>query len=85
MRTAKRGTTDTPVPASQPSFPLPHADDFEGVAESQEGKWLADQIGAFEVHPETGNKVKVHGVCMLCVCMPRWRGEGAGVVVEGRQ
>jgi galactosylceramidase len=55
VRTAQKGTTGTTVPDSQPSFPLPHSDTFDGVVESQEAKWFADQIGAFEAHPETGN------------------------------
>lgn len=38
------------VPASSPSFPLPYEDDFASTEESQDAKWLADQIGAFEVH-----------------------------------
>ncbi|EGD72245.1 galactocerebrosidase [Salpingoeca rosetta] len=47
-----------PPPPSAPSFPLPYADAFDEVAESQEGKYLADQIGAFEVHADAqGNKV----------------------------
>lgn len=38
------------IPDSSPSFPLPYSDDFKSTEESQDAKWLADQIGAFEVH-----------------------------------
>lgn len=50
-----KGAPAAPVPESSPSMPLPYADDFEGYATSQEGKWWADQIGVFEVHAEGGN------------------------------
>merc|ERR1712195_79591 len=46
-------------PASQPSFPLPHADSFEEVSVSQEAALFADQIGAFEVHSEVNGTNKV--------------------------
>jgi len=46
----QKGKPASPVPESQPSVPLPYSDDFESYAESQEGKWWSDQIGAFEVH-----------------------------------
>ena len=58
VRTATKGSHGTP-PASQPSFPLPHADSFEEVAVSQEAALFADQIGAFEVHPEVNGTNKV--------------------------
>ena len=62
MRTAQKGSFPTP-PASEPQFPLPHVDDFNRWEESQEAPLFADQIGAFEVHAETGNsanKVSTH-------------------------
>ena len=64
VRTAQKGIPGG-IPASAPSFPLPHTDDFESKPISQEAALLADQIGAFEVHYESrggvegssGNKV----------------------------
>eukprot|EP01064_Diplonema_japonicum_P022994 TRINITY_DN3336_c1_g1_i1.p1 TRINITY_DN3336_c1_g1~~TRINITY_DN3336_c1_g1_i1.p1 ORF type:complete len:825 (+),score=228.69 TRINITY_DN3336_c1_g1_i1:51-2477(+) len=53
VRTATKGAY-TP-PASVPSFPLPHSDDFDGVVNGQEAPLCADQIGAFEVHPDSKN------------------------------
>ncbi|CAE8624763.1 unnamed protein product, partial [Polarella glacialis] len=50
-----KGVPATPIPASQPSMPLPYSDDYEGYKVSQEGKWWSDQIGAFEVHYESGS------------------------------
>ena len=47
VTTAKKGHHDSP--ASTP-FPLPHNDDFNEVVNGQEGAYLTDQIGAFEVH-----------------------------------
>lgn len=49
IKTARRGSFAAPPP-SQPSFPLPYADDFESYAESQEAAYFADQIGSFEIH-----------------------------------
>jgi galactosylceramidase len=49
---------NTSQPASEP-FPMPYSDDFLGYTESQEARWLSDQIGAFEIHPEdlvSGNR-----------------------------
>ena len=46
------------IPASAPSFPLPHNDDFEAKPVSQEAPLLADQIGAFEVHYEAQGGVE---------------------------
>lgn len=61
LKGPNKGAPASPVPESKPSMPLPYFDDFEGYEESQEGKWWADQIGVFEVHPEvngsSGNKV----------------------------
>jgi len=54
-----KGEPDSPVPESQPSLPLPYFEDFDSYAESQEGKWWADQIGVFEVHKESGSTNKV--------------------------
>jgi len=53
--TGKKGSFGT-LPASSPSFPLPYSDDFQSTSESQDGQWLADQIGAFEVHPSSDGK-----------------------------
>jgi len=50
-----KGAPSLPVPASNPSIPLPLSDDFESYAISQEAKWWSDQIGAFEVHYESGS------------------------------
>lgn len=53
----RKGSHGTP-PASEPSFPLPYSDNFQGVEDSQEAKYFTDQIGAFEVHADmSGNKV----------------------------
>jgi len=54
VMTATRGAIPTP-PASVPQFPLPHVDDFDSYAVSQEAKWWADQIGAWEVHVDDKN------------------------------
>jgi galactosylceramidase len=50
VRTATRGAFAA-SPASVPQFPLPHSDDFNGYATSQEARYFADQIGAWEIHP----------------------------------
>lgn len=47
------------IPASDPRYPLPHADDFNAVVESQEAKLWADQIGAFEAHPDADDKTNM--------------------------
>eukprot|EP00039_Didymoeca_costata_P019847 m.339152 g.339152 ORF g.339152 m.339152 type:complete len:813 (+) comp18686_c0_seq1:84-2522(+) len=39
-------------PTSQPKFPLPYKDDFQSYNDSSEARYLSDQIGAFEIHPE---------------------------------
>jgi galactosylceramidase len=59
ITTASKGAS-SPKPSS-PSFPLPHNDDFEAVVESQEAKYWADQIGAFEVHPESTSESATDG------------------------
>ena len=59
VTTASKGVNFKP-PASSIQFPLPYQDAFEEVQVSQEAKYFADQIGAYEVHYETGqsgNKV----------------------------
>eukprot|EP00055_Hartaetosiga_balthica_P002301 m.3499 g.3499 ORF g.3499 m.3499 type:complete len:823 (+) comp2079_c0_seq1:3832-6300(+) len=62
MQGPQKGSHGVP-PASVPQFPLPYSNDFSEVAESQEGKYFADQIGAFEVHAdESGNKRMVQMV-----------------------
>merc|ERR1719498_1766041 len=45
-----KGSFKQKIPPSSPSFPLPYSDDFKSTEDSQDAKWLADQIGAFEVH-----------------------------------
>jgi len=48
------------IPKSVPSMPLPYTHDFESPTPGQEAPWWSDQIGAWEVHYETGkagNKV----------------------------
>ena len=57
VKTARRGSHSARIPASSPQFPLPYADDFQGYAESSEAKYLADQIGSFEIHSTKGGKV----------------------------
>ena len=57
VRTAVKGSAGD-IPASSPSFPLPHTDDFEDKPVSQEAPFLADQVGAFEVHYETKGGVE---------------------------
>jgi galactosylceramidase len=52
VRTAVKAAPPA-MPASQPSFPLPYADGFQSKPVSQEAPFLADQIGAFEVHYES--------------------------------
>ena len=55
VRTARRGSFDTPVPPSQPRAPIPLADDFDTTAVSQQ-PWLWSQmIGAFEVQVDQAN------------------------------
>jgi Glycosyl hydrolase family 59 len=43
-----KGTAQPPANAP---FPMPYRDDFEAVAVNRAPKYLADQDGAFEVHP----------------------------------
>ena len=74
-------------------LPLPFESDMEDVEPSQEAKYFADQIGAFEVHYETGqsgNKVRecsrslwvffprVSAAAAQCVrWCPRFQSDGA--------
>lgn len=51
-REGNKGSIPT-RPASAPAFPLPYKDDFQGYPDSQEAHYFSDQIGAFEIHPET--------------------------------
>lgn len=44
------------IPSTSPSFPLDYADDFQSTPESQNARWFADQIGAFEIHPSSDGK-----------------------------
>lgn len=56
---AAKGVNYKPPPSSI-QFPLPFVENMEEVEPSQESKYFADQIGAYEVHYETGesgNKV----------------------------
>lgn len=56
---ATKGVNYKPPPSSI-QFPLPYIENMEEVEPSQEAKYFADQIGAYEVHYETGesgNKV----------------------------
>ena len=46
-----KGTAEPPPAAS---FPLPYTDDFDSTAIGHSPKYLADQDGAFEVHPCQG-------------------------------
>ena len=50
LTTVKTGKKGQYTPSTSVPFPLPHVDDFSAVADGQEGKYLTDQIGAFEVH-----------------------------------
>ena len=50
-----KGTAQPPAAAS---FPLPYSDDFERTPIAHAPKFLADQDGAFEVHPCTGKAGK---------------------------
>ncbi|KAJ9435102.1 Galactocerebrosidase [Diplonema papillatum] len=42
-------------PASSPSLPLPHSDNFNSYPVGQEAKWWTDQIGAYEIQPDSQN------------------------------
>ena len=54
IATATKGSFPSDqVPASSPQFPLPYADGFQTYAVDSEPRYLSDQIGAWEVHPET--------------------------------
>lgn len=46
----KGGFPDQPIPDSDSSFPLPHVQNFDGVAVGQEAPYFVNQIGAWEVH-----------------------------------
>jgi hypothetical protein len=48
----------TVVPPAAKSFPLPYMDDFEQTTNNRSAKYLADQDGAFEVHPCVGRSGK---------------------------
>ena len=92
IKDAAKGVDFKPPPSSI-QFPLPFASDMEDVEPSQEAKYFADQIGAFEVHYETGqsgNKVRecsrslwvffprVSAAAAQCVrWCPRFQSDGA--------
>ncbi|CAK9054683.1 unnamed protein product [Durusdinium trenchii] len=44
------------IPESSPPFPLDYVDDFQSTEDSQNARWFADQIGAFEIHRSTDGK-----------------------------
>lgn len=48
--TTGQGKGSAKPPPDKP-FPLPYSEDFEGIAVNHTPKYLADQDGAFEVHP----------------------------------
>lgn len=50
-----KGTATPPPPRG---FPMPYSDDFEKTATNHASKYLADQDGAFEVHPCNGRSGK---------------------------
>ena len=56
VTTAKKGVNFEGIPKSSIQFPLPFSEDMEQVEPSQEAKYWADQIGAYEVHYEDGAK-----------------------------
>lgn len=55
MTQGKKGSFGK-IPESFRAFPLPYEDDFQDTPDSQGAKWLADQIGAFEVHDADDGK-----------------------------
>jgi len=61
IATAQKGKPAFKIPQSKPAFPLPYYDDFEGYNTSQEAKYFADQIGAWEIHLEPGGKLNPEG------------------------
>ena len=82
--TAQKGTFDTPLPKSNPQFPLPYQDDFEGYRDSREARYFTDQIGTFEIHSETidtGGTLpskKNHFMRQMVPTLPvGWMGNGA--------
>ena len=65
-------------PPSVPQFPLPYNDDFQGYATSQEPRWLSDQIGAFEMHPETDNVTAPPSLLQMVPLLPiGWSDHGS--------
>lgn len=48
----------TATPAPEAPFPMPYRDDFEATSEGRSPRFLADQDGAFEVHPCAGRSGK---------------------------
>ena len=56
VQTAQHGGfPSSPVPASQPRFPLPLHDDFDSATVSQQPKYWSNEQGVFEVHVDVGN------------------------------
>ena len=56
IQTAQHGGfPSSPVPASQPRFPLPLHDDFDSATVSQQPKYWSNEQGVFEVHVDAGN------------------------------
>jgi hypothetical protein len=54
VKTAHKGSF-ADVPHSQPQFPLPLSDDFNTAAVSSQPKYWSNELGVFEVHPDTTN------------------------------
>jgi len=54
VKTARKGTF-ADVPRSQPRFPLPLRDDFDTAATSSQPKYWSNELGVFEVHPDSTN------------------------------
>jgi hypothetical protein len=52
--TARKGSFAN-VPRSLPRFPLPLSDDFDTAAVSSQPKYWSNELGVFEVHPDTTN------------------------------
>jgi galactosylceramidase len=57
IRTAHKGSfaQHVDVPRSQPRFPLPLIDDFDGATISSQPKYWSNELGVFEVHTDTRN------------------------------